>query len=180
MKRVRVKVAVLIAFMSISGCNIGSEEPAVNGAVLFPGQSIEATNKNGKVRISYVTSIKRKYEWDGKVKIVKMIPRKEPFSGRLGLYQPANSWGLNPFEIRLVVEEASIDFGKEDQIYAFLKQSSAYMDWAYTSDGLVVGFGRTPSRKQSNIDLWQILLRGQKPVGLIGARREQIVLTEQK
>ncbi|PYL58067.1 MAG: hypothetical protein DMF30_03950 [Verrucomicrobia bacterium] len=86
----------------------------------------------------------------------------------------------NPFETRLVVEEASIDFGKEDQIYAFLKQSSAYMDWVYTSDGLVVGFGRTPSRKQSNIDLWQILLRGQKPVGLIGARREQIVLTEQK
>src|SRR5437660_2255624 len=72
----------------------------------------------------------------------------------------------NPFETRLVVEEASIDFGKEDQIYAFLKQSSAYMDWVYTSDGLVVGFGRTPSRKQSNIDLWQILRRGQKPVGL--------------
>ena len=152
----------------------------MKGAVLSQGQSVEATNKNGKVRISYVSTMRRQYEWDGRSRVVKMIARAEPFAGKLGLYEPASSWGLNPFEIRLVVEEASIDFNNEDQIYAFLKQSSSYMDWIFTSDGLVVGFDRTPSRKQINIDVWQILLRGQKPVGLVGARPEHIVLTGQK
>ena len=180
MDRDGLTVGVLLGLMFVTGCNIASEEPVVNGAVLFPGQSIEASNKNGKVRISYVTSVKRKYEWDGRVKIVKMIPRKEPFGGRLGLYNPASSWGLNPFEIRPVVEEATINFDSEDQIYAFLRQSSDYMDWVFTNNGLVVGFGRTPSRKQINIDLWQILLRGRKPNGLIGAEPEHIVVTGQK
>ena len=180
MDGVGLTVGVLIGSMFVTGCNVASEEPTVNGAVLFPGQSIEASNRNGKVRISYVTSVKRKYEWDGRVKIVKLIPRKEPFGGRLGLYQPASSWGLNPFEIRLVAQEAAINFASEDQIYAFLRQSSDYMDWVYTNNGLVVGFGRTPSRKQINIDLWQILLRGQKPNGLIGAKPEDIVVMGQK
>src|SRR5438477_5606027 len=124
MDRGGLTVGVLLGLMFVTGCNIASEEPVVNGAVLFRGQSIEASNKNGKVRISYVTSVKRKYEWDGRVKIVKMIPRKEPFRGRIGLYNPASSWGLNPFEIRLVVEEAAINFDSEDKIYAFLRQSS--------------------------------------------------------
>jgi len=180
MDRVGIKVGIMLGLMFVTGCNVASKEPAVNGAVLSPGQSIEASNKNGKVRISYVTSVKRKYEWDGRAKIIKMIPRKEPFSGRLGLYQPASSWGLNPFEIRLVAQEAAINFDNEDQIYAFLRQSSDYMDWVYTNNGLVVGFGRTPSRKQINIDLWQILLHGQKPNGLIGAKPEHIVVTGQK
>ncbi len=180
MDRAGIKVGIMFGLMFAAGCNVASEEPAVNGAVLSPGHSIQASNKNGKVRISYVTSVKRKYEWDGRVKIVTMIPRKELFEGRLGLYNPASSWGLNPFEIRLVVEEAAINFASEEQIYAFLRQSSDYMDWVYTNNGLVVGFGRTPSRRQINIDLWQILLRGQKPNGLIGAKPEDIVVLGQK
>ena len=180
MGRAGIKVGIMLGLMFVTGCNVASEEPFVNDVVLSPGHSIEASNKNGKVRISYVTSVKRKYEWDGRAKIIKMIPRKKPFDGRLGLYHPASSWGLNPFEIRLVAQEAVINFDSEDQIYAFLRQSSDYMDWVYTNNGLVVGFGRTPSRRQINIDLWQILLRGQKPNGLIGAKPEDIVVLGQK
>ena len=158
-----------------AGCE-PEPEKAVNGAVLSPKQTIEATNNNGTVRISYVTQTKRKFEWDGRSRIIKMIPREEPFQGRQGLYEPAASWGLNPFEIRLVVEESIVEFENEGQIYAFLKQSSVYMDWVYTTNGLVVGFSRTPARKQINIDVWQILLRGKKANGLKGAKDQAIRL----
>lgn len=109
-----------------------------------------------------------------------MIARPEPFQGQLGLYEPADSWGLNPYEIRLVVDESVRDFDSEQQLAAALIEGSAIMDWVYTSDGLVVGFGRTPSRKQINIDLYQFLVRGKKPDSLPGAKPDQIRLIESK
>jgi hypothetical protein len=44
------------------------------------------------------------------------------------------------------------------------------MDWAYTADGLVMGYGKTSTRNQVNIDLFQILIGGAKPKDLKGAR----------
>jgi hypothetical protein len=176
MNRTRVTVGTLIGILSIAACNMANKEPPVRGEVLGPDQRVEAVNKNGKVTISYVTAATRKYEWDGKGKVVKMIPRDEPFQGKLGLYQPSESWGLNPFEVRIVAEEAVIDFKNEDEMYAFLRQSDSYLDWVYTTDGLVVGFGKAPSRKQINIDLYQLLVRGKKPIGLKGARQNAIRL----
>lgn len=172
----RLNIGALIGLLCIAGIKMYAEDSPVTGAVLSPRQSVEATNKNGTIKISYMTPIKRKYEWDGKTRVVKMIRRSEPFQGRLGLYNPADSWGLNPFEIRIVVEEAVRDFDNEDQIYAFLRQSSQIMDWVYTSDGLVIGFGRTPARNQINVDLWQILLHGKKPSGLKEANPNAIRL----
>jgi hypothetical protein len=174
MDRTRITVSALIGVMFITSCDIATKEPSVKEAVLARDQSIEAVNKNGKVTISYISSIKRKYEWDGSVKIVKMIPRDERFQDKLGLYQPADSWGLNPFEVRIVAEEAIIDFKSEDAMYAFLSQSDDYLDWKYTADGVVVGFGRMPSRKQLNIDLYQFLVGGKKPIEIKGARPDAI------
>jgi hypothetical protein len=109
-----------------------------------------------------------------------MIARTEPFQGKWGLYEPADSWGLNPFQVRLVVEESVRDFDNEEQIRTALVEGSAIMDWVFTSDGLVVGFSRSPSRKQVNIDVFQFLLHGKKPSELPGARPNQIRLIESK
>jgi hypothetical protein len=173
---------VIIAFLGsvfLVSCS-DSKNNIVKEAVLSPGQTVEATNRFGTVRISYVSPIKRKYEWDGKSRIVKMIARDEPFQGKLGLYEPADSWVFFSTKTRLVVEEAVRHFDTEEQIKTALIEGSAVMDWVYTSDGLVVGFGRTPTRRQINIDLFQFLLRGQKPSGLAGARPNQIRLIETK
>jgi hypothetical protein len=108
-----------------------------------------------------------------------MIPREEPFDRKLGLYEPADSWGFVFWKERLVVQESVIDFENLDEIEAFLRQTKDYMDWVYSSDGLVVGFGRTPARKQVNIDLWQLLLRGEKPKELTGSKSDAIRLNNQ-
>ena len=54
------------------------------------------------------------------------------------------------------------------------------MDWVYTNDGLVIGFGRTPVRKQINIDLFQFLLLRQKQGAIAGARPDNIRLFKAK
>src|SRR5262249_15743487 len=127
----KTRTSSIIAFLCLFGFNAEAGEVLVRGAVLSPGQTVEATTDNGKVRISYVSSVKRKYEWDEKERLVKMIPRPEPFQGKLGLYNPAASWGLNPGGTRLVVQESVINFHSEAEVSAFLRQSSDYMKWVF-------------------------------------------------
>jgi hypothetical protein len=166
------RLCSLLCVMCI-GCYGQEESP--RETVLHPGQAIEATNRFGTVKISYVNPVSRRYEWDGRKRTVKLIARDTRFRGMLGIYDPADSWFFS-LSTRLVVEEAIRDFKNEEEIYAFLREGSAVMDWTYTNDGLVVGFGRTPSRTQINIDIWQIMIRGNKPSNLIGAHPERIKL----
>lgn len=175
----RFIIIVFLGSINLLSCS-GSKNNAVKETVLSPGQSVEATNKYGTVRLSYVSPVKRKYEWDGKSRIVKMIVRDEPFQGKLGLYEPADSWVFLSTKTRLVVQEAVRHFDNEEQIKAALIEGSAVMDWVYTNDGLVIGFGRSPARRQINIDLFQFLLRGQKPSTLAGARPSNIRWIEAK
>lgn len=174
----RVIIIALLGSLILFGCNC-SKNNVVKEAVLSPGQSIEATNKFGTIRVSYVSPIKRKYEWDGESRIIEMIARRQPFQGKLGLYDPADSWGFSS-KARLVVEESVLHFDNEEEMTAALIEGSAVMDWVYTNDGLVIGFGKTPTRRQINVDLFQFLLRGEKPSALAGARPNNIRLIEAK
>ena len=169
----------LLGVIAIAACNRNSDEIPVRNAVLKPGEAVEANNSNGKVRITYVAATKRRYEWDEKSRVVTLIPREEIFGGKLGLYEPADAWALPFRKDRLVVQESIINFESVSEIEAFLVQSKDYMDWIYSDDGLVVGFGRTPARRQVDIDLWQLLLQGQKPTKLKGAQNAAIRLKVQ-
>lgn len=178
MARILKAVALAAAAVVIGGLVLlASSRPppneAVHGAVLGPGESVAATNRFGAVTISYVSPVKRKYAWEGGTQVVKMIVRGEPFQGRTGLYDPADRWVFTP-GVRLVVQESVMDFASYEQVYARLYEGSAVMDWVYTPDGLVVGFGRSPSRDQINVDVFQFLVQGRKPEGLKGARPLQI------
>jgi hypothetical protein len=170
------KIVSLVTLLCSVGLPLKAKELLVKGAVLSSEQAVEATTDNGRIRISYVAPTKRRYEWDGNTRVVKMIPRQVPFQRKLGLYNPSDSWMRNPLEVRLVVEESILNFENEGEMYAFLRQSSNYMKWVYTADGLVVGFGETPARNQVNIDLWQLLLRGKRPEALRGAKSDRIII----
>lgn len=174
----RLIIIIFLALLDLLSCSC-SKNNVVKEAVLSPGQNVEATNDYRTIRISYVSPIKRKYEWDGKSQIVKLIARGEPFLGKLGLYEPAYSRDFSG-KTRLVVEEAVRHFENEDEMKSALLEDRSVMNWVYTNDGLVIGFGRVPERRQINIDLFQFLLRGQKPIVLEGARPANIRLIEAK
>ena len=80
----------VIALMSacLAACSDSINTP-VQGVVLRPGQSVQATNKFGSIRVTYVSPLKRRFEWDGKSRTIKLIARSEPWLGELGLYDPA-------------------------------------------------------------------------------------------
>ena len=114
----RVMILAFLGSLVLFGCS-GLENDTVKEAVLSPGQSVEATNKYGTVRVSYVSPITRKYEWDGESRVVQMTARKEPFLGKLGIYDPANSWGFSS-KSRLVVQESALHFDNEEDMTAAL------------------------------------------------------------
>jgi hypothetical protein len=175
----KVAASALTLSLNLAACAPSPEIP-VRDAVLRPSQSLQATNKFGSVRVTYVSSVRRRFEWDGNSRVVAMIARSEPWLGELGLYDPADCEVIviplcrTP---RLVVREAVHDFDSYDQLYAFLYEGRAVMDWVYTSDGLLVGFGRAPEREQINVDVRQLTVHGRKPAALRGARDGSIGLT---
>jgi len=164
---------------TLQGC---SEDAPVREVVLGPGESVTATNKFGTVKISYVSDRERRFDFDGRTKVAKLIARPDRFLGMLGLYDPADAWVFAPPPFRLLVEEAERHFQSYDEIYAALYEGSAVEDWVYTKDGLVVGYEKVPPPPNSGlfdtyiVDLYQYYLNGAKPTGLRGARDSAVQL----
>ena len=176
MKPNALVIAILVVWLLfVNSINQHLASEPVHGAVLHHGESLCFENQNGKVRISYISSLERKYEINNSyAKIVQLVQRTEAFRGRLGLYSPGDSFALFSSAKRLVLEESVRDFTTEDEIYTALRESSHYMDWVYTSNGLVCGLGMSPERRQVNITIWRILLKGKEPSNLTGARNYAI------
>ncbi len=78
----------------------------------------------------------------------------------------------------MVLEESVINFNTEDEMDAFLHEGSAIFDWVYNDSGLVVGYAKAPSRKQINLSLFQLLIKGVKPKKIKKSRPNQIKLFE--
>src|SRR5439155_20891343 len=173
-----VALGLLVA-LCIS-CRRERNEGSVREAVLSVGQTVEAINKNGKVRISYLSPLRRKYEWDTEHRTVGLKPRRERFDGKLGIYDPADAWIFNLRKIRLVLGEATRNFDSDERARAALVESSVYMEWVYTPDGFVVGFGGAPSRHEININVFQYLIRVHTPTYWPGSRPDHIALAKLK
>ena len=139
-----------------------------------PGMVIEATNKNGTVYIEYLSPLERRYKWNGHDEKRLLIPREESWLGRQGAYDPATAYFWEIFSTRIVAEDSQVDFETMEDVEKWLYQGSAVMDWVYTDDGLVIGFAKTSSRNQVNIEVYQFYINGKKPSVLKGSRPENI------
>ena len=161
-----------MAALLLSAC---ADHTATHDTVLGPGQSVTADNQSGHIRVVYVGPATRRFELDGRSRTIRMTQRPAMFDRRSGIYDPADwFWPWAP-SLRIVCDESVINFDTIDELYAFLAGQRS-MDWVYTTDGLVVGFDRTPARHQVNVDVYQLLVRGKKPKALRDARPSAIRL----
>ena len=173
-------IRILVVFVwlfNLSGCKESGmeiESYPFTRLAMQPGMVIEARNKNGAVHIEYLSPLERRYKWDGHDERRTLIPRRESWLGLLGAYDPAPAYFWEIFSPRIVAEDSQIDFENMADVEKWLYQSSAILDWVYTDDGLVVGFAKTSSRNQVNIDVYQIYINGEKPSKLKGSRPENI------
>lgn len=151
--------------------------PAINEVVMAPGSSITAETKTGQITIKAGKGVMRSYTWEGATRVVDMWPRKQRWqNGSLGIYfpGPGDHWKEHNGITRLVGEEARLNFPSAAAAQAWLKTLSSAGTTVYRNDGLVVTFDKNLSRKQLNVDVWQIMINGRKPTNLAGADDSKI------
>jgi hypothetical protein len=161
------------------GCTKNVPELATTGpeVVMTPGMRIQITNKTGLITIEYAGRTKRRYGWDGAVRLVELETRRERWYGSMGIYSPGDSTFRDVGGIRrAVLEEGQMHFSSESEAVAWLSQpyNRDILDIVYDDRGLAVGWAKNLARKQINVDVWQILINGKKPTALRGSRTQQL------
>jgi hypothetical protein len=139
--------------------------------VMCPGSQLKATTTTGTIRISAGAGLKRTYEWDGAARSVVLIPREKRWLGSLGAYYPGPGDHWKPHEgiTRGVVEEGQQHFIFTSSAMRWLHLQKGYYPTVYRDDGLVVSYGKVLLRRQLNVEVWQIFIRGKKPTKLAGS-----------
>ena len=115
-----------------------------------------------------------------------MWPREKRWYGSLGIYfpGPGDHWNEHNGITRGVVEEGQQHFETPEQALKWIDEHKStkyvggrpFMHYAYRNDGLMVGWSKTPERKQLNVEVWQIYIDGKKPTKLAGSDDEKIVM----
>lgn len=131
--------------------------------VLEPGMSVIFQNQNGTGKMNHLSRFRRHFELsNGIIRAVDLLPRKEPFHGKLGLYDPASKWFYEIWKPRdrLVIEESLRHFENAEQIQAALYEGRDVYNWVWNDQGYVVGFFSDPLRHQTNVCLYRFLIEG--------------------
>jgi hypothetical protein len=187
MKRIFVALAAL-PLLCLQGCTQFSASSAAAGSssvkneiVMSPGMKITATTPNGTIAVSAGNGLTRSYTWDGATRSVEMWPRTERWYGSLGLYYPGPGFHWKEHEgiARGVLEEGQQHFKTVNEALKWIRARN-WMPHVYTKNGLVIGWMKVPSRKQLNVDVWQIYINGHKPTNLPGSQNSKIVVTYPK
>lgn len=160
----------------------GMAWPSITGpteTVMTPGMRIVAKTSEGEIVIDAGRGYARSYTWDGATRSVELIPRKARWYGGLGIYYPGpgQHWKPNKGITRGVLEEGILWFKDLNGFWAWIREARTQRDYIYSKDGLVVGWRKVLERKQLNVDVWQIMIAGQKPEDLPDNNDTQIEVT---
>lgn len=146
-----------------------------NEIVMQNGMEIKAINENGTIHIKAGNNLSRIYSWNNKKIELNLIPRMERWYGSLGIYSPRGNK-----DIHAVVEEGHQYFCSVREALEWLTWGNQRKKYVYTCDGLVVGWYVThdPNSSKSvlNVEVWQFLISGEKPINLPEARDDLIIV----
>jgi len=128
----------------------------------------------GSLQIRAGSGFERDYTWDGETRSIDLWPRDKRWYGRFGAYYPGpgSHWKSNHGITRGVLEEAQMHFDTVEDAQNWLG-SRPYA--VYTHDGLVVDFRKNSGAGGTlSVDVWQILIRMQRPATLKGSHDQLI------
>ena len=160
-------VIILTGLCALFCCSCRDESELV----MPPGSIIEATNRQGTMRIDALDKYTRRYTWKGKSKTFRLYARSERWYGSKGAYRPTGDRDMHA-----VLGEGQQHFSSIEEVYPWLMAQSynGRHEVVYTSDGLVVVWQEqrhptVPNYSALSVDVWQIYINGEKPSSLIGA-----------
>lgn len=147
--------------------------------VMNQGDRIVATNKYGTIQIEAGKDTIRYYTWNNATRKVRLSVRYERWYGSLGLYSSGgilDHFKENDGVTRAVVQEGQQHFKSIEEAMNWIDTPyhNNIADLVYSNEGLVVGWSKTPSREQINVDVWQIYINGEKPTNLPDASDDKI------
>lgn len=138
--------------------------------------TIEATTKQGVMRISYVSPYMRTYSWDGNIKTFRHQPRRSRWYGSLGMYRPTGDGTLHA-----VLEEGQQHFASEREAYEWLGEKKKFGNYVWDRDGLVVGWKQQRRPEDGfvalHVDVWQLYVNGKRADTSKGASPSRIKVT---
>ena len=155
---------VLFGLWGLVGCSCRDESELV----MPKGSIVEATNRQGAMRIDALDKYTRRYSWRGISKMFRLFARSERWSGSKGAYRPTGDRDMHA-----VLEEGQQHFSSIDEVYPWLRLRCG-ASAVYTSEGLVVVWREqrhptVPNYSALSVDVWQIYVNGEKPSALTGA-----------
>lgn len=149
-----------------------------------PDVRITATTPSSSISVLSGQGYERTYEWNGCSFTLNLSPRDSRWYGSLGIRASLAGAGflsdLLPAAFtckgidRPIVEEAQLHFTAQKEAEQWLARYSRHFDTVWTSDGLVVQWLVSPSRRQLNVDVYQLCVADRKPTALLGARDDQV------
>lgn len=150
--------------------------PAGAEVVMAPGSSITAETSTGTIKITAGKGLLRSYTWEGATRSVEMGAREKRWQGSLGIGWPGSGdhWKEHNGISRGVLEEGQMRFTSVAAAMKWIKERAKWLPLVYRNDGLLVGFGKNLSRKQLNVEVWQIYINGKKPTKLAGSQDAKI------
>ena len=150
--------------------------PAGTEVVMAPGSSITAETSTGTIKITAGQGLLRSYTWEGATRFVEMGARQKRWQGSLGIGWPGpgDHWKEHNGITRGVLEEAQMRFTTAAAAMKWLSAKGKELPLVYRNDGLVVGYGKNLSRRQLNVEVWQIYIGGKKPKTLAGSQNSKI------
>jgi hypothetical protein len=181
-------VAKLLLILSISvvvsGCiHYDADTDKIRESVMTKGMIICA-DFDEKVCVMAENSLVRRIMWDGIERSVTLIPRKERWYGKLGLYFPGsgNHWEYHKGITRGIVQEAQLHFDNEKDLALFLDKYADDKYDLYRDDGLMISWRKVVRPDMGSggyIDLFilQLLVNGKKPERLNGSQNDKISVT---
>lgn len=168
-------VGVLYTLIVVAAQLPSSKKPEI---VMSKGMQITAETPNGAITITALSELERTYAWDSCSGTITMIPRTKRWYGSLGLYYPGpgEHWKDCNGISRAVVEEGQQHFNSLEAALAWISKrfEAPRIQYVYRDDGLLVTWGKNLPRKQLNVEVWQILINGEKPSHLNGSNNNKI------
>jgi hypothetical protein len=151
-----------------------------NETVMVFGMKISAHSNGDGIIIQAGHGFERSYTWDGNTRTAKLWPRAGRWYGNQGIYFPGSGehWKSNGGITRGVLQEGVLWFKTLSDTTNWLRNIQPLKNYAHTGNGLVVAWERIPERKQINVDIWQLMIGGQKPESLPGSSDEQVNVTQ--
>jgi hypothetical protein len=170
----------LFIFVLATGCgNKNLQSVGVNEIVLTPRMSIAAENINGNLFIQAGDNYHRSFTWKGETRSVDMLPRKERWNGSFGIYFPGrgNHWKEHDDITRAVIDEGILNFESLDRVLEFIDRYEDRSSLVYNDEGLFVYWDKSPGAGGTlNVQIWQLLIKGDKPNGIPGSENTKLTI----